>query len=90
MKRPAHPPIVLVEWHDSRTLTSGWRARERVLDEAPADYDDLIVSAGFLIERRKRYVVLAVGLAPNGDVAHVLQIPRSEIARVVVVKRKRT
>lgn len=88
-KRPDHPPVVYVEWHDSRTLTSGWEDRRKVLNEAPRDFGERLVSAGLLLQVSKKFMVLAVGLAPNDDVCHVLQIPRSEIVRFQIVKRQR-
>lgn len=89
MKRPHHPPIVLVEWHDSRSLTSGWTDRAKLLDAAPRDYDELLVVAGFLLALTKHYAVISLGLAPNDDVMHTLQIPRHDIVRIRIVKPQR-
>ena len=86
---PDHPPVVYVEWHDSRSLTSAWTDREAQLAETEQLYNEVIVSAGLLLEVRKKYVVIALGLAPVDDIMHALIIPRSEIRKLVVLKKAR-
>lgn len=78
-KRVKHPPVFIVEWHDSRELASHWTDRHKVIDEAPGLYERCI-STGFLLSQTKDFIVLALGLAPNDDVTNVIQIPMCNIA----------
>lgn len=89
-KRSDHPPIVYIEWHDSRSLSSRWIDRQRVLDDAPTDFEACPISAGFLLEVTKRYMILALSASlDNDDVADVIQIPRSEIRRFEIIRKQR-
>ena len=88
-KHPIHPPVVFVEWHDSRSLSSRWEDRTDLLDKTADLYREEVVSVGFLLESNKKYIVIALGLAPNDDVMHAIQIPRSEISLYRVLKRAR-
>lgn len=95
-KRATHPPVVYVEWHDSRHLASKWINQKVLLSDATKDYDDCPTSAGFLLEINKKYLVIASSIGGgNGDAAEVMQIPRSEVRMMKVLlpnhgyKRKR-
>jgi hypothetical protein len=90
-KRAKHPPIVLIEWRDSRGLNAGWSDLERTITTvADRDFDELLVSAGFLLRSTKRFVVIALSLDNgNSNVDHTMQIPRCCIVRTTVIKRKR-
>lgn len=90
LKRSDHPAIVYVEWHDSRSLSARWIARQRILDDAEEDYEDCPVSAGFLISKSKRFVILALTFGgTNDEIADVIQIPTNEIRRLKVIKAQR-
>jgi len=85
-----HPAVVIVEWHDSRTLSSRWIDREKVLNEAPADFADCPISAGFLLEATDDYIVLALSFVGGiDDVAEVVQIPKAEIRWMKEVEPRR-
>lgn len=87
MKRAARPPVVIVEWHDSQTVSAKWMDRSDAIHDAGVVYDDVIVSAGLLIQKTKRYIVLALGRSSDpDDVLHSMVIPRSEIRWMKVVK----
>lgn len=78
--RPVHPPVVYIEWHDARRLSSsGWTDRAEVLTDAKRLYAERVVAVGFLLELNDEYAVLAASYAPNDDVGESLLIPVSEI-----------
>lgn len=89
-RRPqGRPPVVYVEWRDHRNLASSWEGREDLLRTAKRFADECVLSAGVLLEKTKKYIVVAASLAPNGDVGNVLMILRSDIVTLRVVQRQR-
>ena len=88
-RKDPHPPVVFVEWRDSRPVTSAWQDGTKAVDEAAEYHDEMIVSAGLLLEAGKKYIVLSLGLAPNDDVMHTLLIPRSEVVTLRMLKKPR-
>lgn len=89
-RKAPHPPVVIVEWHDSATVDVAWTAPSVVSRDAEDAYSKTMMSAGFLLEVRKRYIVLVIGAASyNDDVLHALLIPRSEIVSLKTLKKAR-
>jgi hypothetical protein len=90
-KRRDHPPIVLIEWHDSRSLTVGWSDLETVQTKlAERDFDELLVSVGFLLRTTKRFVVICLSIDnQNANVDQTLQIPAGAIVRMKTIRAKR-
>ncbi|KKL13618.1 hypothetical protein LCGC14_2523940 [marine sediment metagenome] len=73
-------PLVLVEWRDSMSLGGGpWHTREVVCKSHPST----IKSAGFLVKRTKKKVIIAGHEADyDGDVAGEMCIPASCIISI--------
>lgn len=55
---PTRYPLVCVEWADAHSTGSGWMTREDMVDAYHTN-DWLIHSVGWLIERNKKYIILA-------------------------------
>lgn len=87
--KPPHPPVVYVEWHDSRSVTNGWRDREGELGEVDQLYKETAASVGFLFKTTKKYIVIGLALAPVDDIMHTIMIPRSEITVFKIIMKAR-
>jgi hypothetical protein len=86
---PSHPPVVYVEWSDAAQLNGGWDDRQRVLEDA-AKFSKPICAAGFMLQDGPDYIVLAGAYnSHNDDAAHGFLIPRSEISRLVHLRKAR-
>lgn len=89
MMRPAHPPVLYVEWGDAGQLSGGWQDREEMITDARRFYGS-IVAVGFLLEETPDYLVLASGYnAGNDDAAHGFWVPKSEIRKRVQLRAAR-
>lgn len=87
--RPAHPPVVYIEWHDARRLGGGgWTDRTELLADAKRLYAERVVATGFLLELTDDYAVVAATYAPNDDAGEALLIPRSEIRIKRILRRQ--
>lgn len=87
--RPAHPPVVYVEWHDARRLGDGaWSDRDEILTDGKRLYAERVVAVGFMLELNDEYMILAASYAPNDDVGEALLIPVSEIRIKRTVRRQ--
>jgi len=81
------PPLVLIEWEDSRQPVSNWKW--------VSDYDDvnivMCVSVGWLIKDTKDIKALAPNLGDTEEetaqVSGVIQIPTCCIKRIVKLKQ---
>ena len=71
MKRP----MVLVEWIDS-ALYTGWKKRRN--DYCPSSCQTI----GFLLERGRKQVVVAMQLNDEEDVGEVMVIPRCNVLSI--------
>jgi hypothetical protein len=86
-RRAPHPPIVLIEWHDSQTIASKWTDRDEVRKIARESWPEVIVSVGFLIASTKRYVLISLGTTESpDDVMHSISIPRACIRKLTILK----
>ncbi len=79
--------VAYVEWIDSGTVAAGWEPREATIEEARTQYENRIRSAGLLIERNRKYLVLAVMANPHADdVGGAIQIPMRNVTRLDIWK----
>jgi len=73
------PKLVLVQWIDACHAPSGWQ-----FGEAPQVDFEPVYSVGFLIEKRKKGILLAQTWFPQ-DCANIIAIPRGMITKITVL-----
>ena len=81
-KRKQRLPIVKLYWVDAHVHSDGWLGQEEFRDwlKEPG----VMVSVGTLIERSKRWVVLAQSVGPD-SVADLIKVPAGMVLKVVRV-----
>jgi hypothetical protein len=83
VKRAPKLRPVYVEWVDSATVTTRWDDRRAMVREARFLTTDPVLSAGLLLSKTRKVVVLALFHNPhNDDVGHVLAIPRVAVRSI--------
>jgi hypothetical protein len=85
-----HPPLVLIEWEDSRQPLSGWL---RVTDYSPNDAC-VCLSVGFLLHDGTDTKALAPNVADLGDeqdmqASGIIHIPTRCIRRIAPLELNR-
>lgn len=84
---PKHADVVEVEWADSEHIQLGWDTVKAYLKAA--DHVHAYRTAGYWIEGSKKdRAVIALSLDPfNGNVTHVMCIPKVAITKITVLGR---
>lgn len=89
MAKRVHPPVVYIEWQDAAHLAAGWRDQEEMRKAAEEAWSQC-TAAGFLVEETDRFVILAGGWnSSTGEGSGVSMIPRSEISKMVTLRKAR-
>ena len=73
------PKLVLVQWIDACHAPSGWQFGNPI----QVDFDP-VYSIGFLIEKRKKGILLAQTWFPQ-DCANIIAIPNGMITKITVL-----
>lgn len=73
------PQLVLVQWIDACHAPSGWQ-----FGESPQVDFEPVFSVGFLIEKRKKGILLAQTWFPQ-DCANIIAIPKGMITKITVL-----
>ena len=84
MKRPKQThPLVEVIWDDA-THINGWDDGDGEEELKPC----LILSAGFLVRKTAKYLVIAQDIAHDGSQCGRGQIPRGMVKKIKVLRKK--
>lgn len=70
-----------VYWRDHDSAPE-WASREDIKEWAEESYNDLCVSVGYIVERRKNYIVVAGEMDKHGNYGNRTMILRSAITKI--------
>ena len=77
------PPVCYVEWVDAGIVASTWTPREEVVGERLDEIQGVIRSAGFLIHRDDRGLIVSLSMNENNDDVNLsMFIPNGSIRRL--------
>ena len=68
-------PLVEIEWIDS-AFNPGWHKADTVRDVAYCK------TTGYLVEKNKKRINVAMNVADNGDYGEAMAIPRSCVTKI--------
>lgn len=81
-KRPfQHFPMVEVWWDDATEMEAGWT------DEVTKSVPSLALSAGFLLQKNKDYVIIALDTDEQGHHNGRSQIPAGMVKKIKILRK---
>lgn len=80
-------PLVVVEWIDAESRHAGWERAADALREAGKWCQN--TTAGYLLRRDDKAVMLVMNVSNNGDVSDTFTIPAGWVTKVRRIKGER-
>ena len=75
-------PIAEIVWLDF-TTAGGWHTRLEVQEFIDKPEEEFVyISVGYLVDKNFDRLILAAGVAPNGDMCDLTRIPVSQVKEV--------
>jgi len=80
------PYPVLIEWHDAADFGEGWVSLDDVEDDHVAPCD--VITVGWLVQKSKRALVLALSISEAMDGRGLFVVPRACVKKVTRLSPK--